>query len=523
MCLIPTLLKIFQSKLFMEFLAQLKIEKTNPGTSTGLEWINSNGSIIESFSPVDGKLIATVKTTDQKAYEKVVAKANGAFGEWRTWPAPKRGDIVRQIGEAFRLNKEPLGKLVSYEMGKSLQEGMGEVQEMIDITDFAVGLSRQLYGLTMQSERPGHRMYEQWHPLGIVGIISAFNFPVAVWSWNSMLAWVCGNVCIWKPSEKTPLCALACQHIVADVFAKNKVPEGVSGLIIGEREIGEWMSFDKRVPLISATGSTRMGKAVAMAVAGRLGKSLLELGGNNAIIISEHADLDIAILGSLFGAVGTAGQRCTTTRRLIVHESKYEIVKEKLSVAYTQLKIGDPLDPKNHVGPLIDKTAVSHYLLAIEQCKKEGGKFIIEGGLLSGSGYESGCYVKPCIAEADPAYDIVQQETFAPILYLLKYSSFEEAISIQNAVPQGLSSAVMTMDLREAEQWLSSAGSDCGIANVNLGTSGAEIGGAFGGEKETGGGRESGSDAWKAYMRRQTNTINYSKQLPLAQGIQFDI
>ena len=408
-------------------------------------------------------------------------------------------------------------------MGKSLQEGYGEVQEMIDICDFAVGLSRQLHGFTMHSERPAHRMYEQWHPLGIVGIISAFNFPVAVWSWNTMLGWVCGNVCVWKPSEKTPLCAVACQHIVAEVFAKNNVPEGVSGLIIGNRDAGEWMAADGRIPLVSATGSTRMGKAVGAAVGARLGKALLELGGNNAIIISKDADLDIALRGAIFGAVGTAGQRCTTTRRLIIHESVYDTVKSKLVGAYKQLSIGDPLDEKNHVGPLIDTDAVRLYSESIEACKKEGGTFIVEGGVLEGKGYESGCYVKPCIAEAQPKYAIVQHETFAPILYLLKYKTLEEAIAIQNGVPQGLSSSIMTLNLREAEQFLSYAGSDCGIANVNIGTSGAEIGGAFGGEKETGGGRESGSDAWKAYMRRQTNTINYSTQLPLAQGIKFDL
>jgi aldehyde dehydrogenase (NAD+) len=507
----------------MEFLKQLKIENKNNGTSTGSQWLSSTGPVIESVSPVDGKLIAAVTNTDKVGFDTVISKAVAAFNEWRQWPAPKRGEIVRQIGESLRKNKEPLGRLVSYEMGKSLQEGLGEVQEMIDICDFAVGLSRQLHGLTMHSERPAHRMYEQWHPLGITGIISAFNFPVAVWSWNSMLAWVCGNVCVWKPSEKTPLCALACQHIAADVFAQHNIPEGVSGLITGERETGEWLVNDTRVPLISATGSTRMGKAVGTAVAARLGKSILELGGNNAIIISEHADLDIAILGSVFGAVGTAGQRCTTTRRLIIHESIYEKVKGRLIAAYGQLRIGNPLDAKNHVGPLIDKAAVEMYLKAIEACRKQGGKFIVEGGLLSGDGYESGCYVKPCIAEAEPHYRIVQEETFAPILYLLKYRSVEEAIGIQNGVPQGLSSSIMTLNLREAEQFLSFSGSDCGIANVNIGTSGAEIGGAFGGEKETGGGRESGSDAWKAYMRRQTNTINFSTQLPLAQGIQFEI
>ncbi len=506
-----------------DVLKTLKLEKHSAGASTGKDWIGKGGADIPSYSPVDGKLIGTVKSAVKEDYEAVIKKAQSAFAVWRTWPAPKRGEVVRQIGEALRKYKEPLGKLVSYEMGKSLQEGYGEVQEMIDICDFAVGLSRQLHGFTMHSERPGHRMYEQYHPLGIVGIISAFNFPVAVWSWNSMLAWVCGDVCIWKPSEKTPLCGVACQHIIADVFEKNEVPEGVSGLVIGGREVGEWMSADTRVPLVSATGSTRMGKAVGAAVGSRLGKALLELGGNNAIIISKDADLDIAILGALFGAVGTAGQRCTTTRRLIIHESIYDQVKNKLIAAYGQLSIGDPLNEKNHVGPLIDKDAVKMYLKAIEDCKAEGGKFVVEGGVLEGKGYESGCYVKPCIAEAKPDYAIVQHETFAPILYLLKYSNVEEAIAIQNGVPQGLSSSIMTLNLREAEQFLSYAGSDCGIANVNIGTSGAEIGGAFGGEKETGGGRESGSDAWKVYMRRQTNTINYSTQLPLAQGIKFTV
>lgn len=507
----------------MDFLSTLKIDSTNKGVSTGTQWINSKGEIIDSFSPVDGKKIGSVTAADKESYEAVIKKAEEAFKTWRLVPAPKRGEIVRQIGEALRQYKEPLGKLVSYEMGKSLQEGLGEVQEMIDICDFAVGLSRQLHGLTMHSERPGHRMYEQYHPLGIVGIISAFNFPVAVWSWNSMLAWVCGDVCVWKPSEKVPLCGIACQHIITEVFKKNNVPEGVSGLIVGGREVGEWMAADTRIPLVSATGSTRMGKAVGTTVAARLGRSLLELGGNNAIIISKEADLDIAILGALFGAVGTAGQRCTTTRRLIIHEDVYDTVKNKLVSAYKQLRIGDPLDQKNHVGPLIDKDAVRMYLDSIEQCKAEGGNFIVEGGVLSGPGYESGCYVKPCIAEAKPDYKIVQHETFAPILYLLKYKTIEEAIAIQNEVPQGLSSSIMTLNMREAEQFLSHAGSDCGIANVNIGTSGAEIGGAFGGEKETGGGRESGSDAWKAYMRRQTNTINYSTSLPLAQGIKFDV
>lgn len=507
----------------MIFLQQLNVEETNSGVSTGIDWLKSSGAKIDSFSPVDGKLIGTVVSAGKSDYETVVRKAQEAFLQWRLWPAPRRGEIIRQIGEAIRKHKEPLSKLVSYEMGKSLQEGMGEVQEMIDICDFAVGLSRQLHGLSMHSERPGHRMYEQYHPLGVTGIISAFNFPVAVWSWNAMLAWVCGNTCVWKPSEKTPLCAVACQHIITEVFKANNVPEGVSGIATGGREVGEWMSKDERIPLISATGSTKMGKSVAVNVAARLGRSLLELGGNNAIIISKNADLDIAILGALFGAVGTAGQRCTTTRRLIIHEDIYESVKNKLLNAYTQLKIGNPLDQNNHVGPLIDKDAVKMYLESIEKCKHEGGNFIVEGGILDGEGYESGCYVKPCIAEAHPSYDIVQHETFAPILYLLKYKTMDEALAIQNSVPQGLSSAIMTLNLREAEQFLSHSGSDCGIANVNIGTSGAEIGGAFGGEKETGGGRESGSDAWKNYMRRQTNTINFSNTLPLAQGIKFDL
>ncbi len=506
-----------------DFLSELGIQSANEGVSTGSKWLKAGGSIIESYSPVDGKLIASVSSAGKENYEAVIKQAEIAFKEWRQWPAPKRGEVVRQIGEALRKYKQPLGKLVSYEMGKSLQEGLGEVQEMIDICDFAVGLSRQLHGLTMHSERPSHRMYEQWHPLGIVGIISAFNFPVAVWSWNSMLAWICGDVCIWKPSEKTPVCAVACQHIINEVFSKNNVPEGVSNIIIGDRKVGEWMSNDTRVPLVSATGSTRMGKAVGAAIGARLGRALLELGGNNAIIISKDADLNIAITGAVFGAVGTAGQRCTTTRRLVIHESIYDATKEKLVNAYKQLRIGNPLDEKNHVGPLIDKDAVNLYLSSIEDCKKEGGKFVVDGGVLKGDGYESGCYVKPCIAEAEPGYAIVQHETFAPILYLLKYKTIEDAIAIQNEVPQGLSSSIMTLNLREAEQFLSVAGSDCGIANVNIGTSGAEIGGAFGGEKETGGGRESGSDAWRNYMRRQTNTINYSNQLPLAQGIKFDI
>lgn len=505
-------------------LTQLGIADVNAAYSTGKNWgaIN-NQNTLASFSPVDGKKIASVSGIAAADYHNVVDTAKQAFLQWRNWPAPKRGEVVRQFGDALRANKEALGTLVSYEMGKSLQEGFGEVQEMIDICDFAVGLSRQLYGLTMHSERPNHRMYEQWHPIGVVGIISAFNFPVAVWSWNTALAWVCGNVCVWKPSEKTPLTAIACQQIIAKVFEANDVPEGVSNLVIGGREIGELLSNDVNIPLVSATGSTRMGKAVGAAVGSRLGRSLLELGGNNAIIISKDADLDMSIIGAVFGAVGTAGQRCTTTRRLIIHESVYDNFVAKLVKAYGQLRIGNPLDQHNHVGPLIDTDAVNNYLSAIEKCKAEGGKFLVEGGVLTGENYGSGCYVKPCIAEVKNEYEIVQHETFAPILYLMKYTTLDEAIGMQNGVPQGLSSAIMTLNLREAEQFLSAAGSDCGIANVNIGTSGAEIGGAFGGEKETGGGRESGSDAWKAYMRRQTNTINYAATLPLAQGIKFDL
>ncbi len=504
----------------MKFLQQLNINNTNQGVSTGTHWIESKGNLIESYSPVDGKLIGSVVSTDITSYQKVMATATKAFEEWRMIPAPKRGEIVRQIGDALREQKEPLGQLVSYEMGKSLQEGLGEVQEMIDICDFAVGLSRQLYGLTMHSERPLHRMYEQWHPLGVVGIISAFNFPVAVWAWNAALAWVCGNVCIWKPSEKTPLCGIAVQNIVAEVFKKNNVPEGVNCLVQGAREVGEWMSNDTNIPLMSATGSTRMGKALSVAVAARLGKTILELGGNNAIIISKDADLDMALVGAVFGAVGTAGQRCTTTRRLIIHEDVYEVFKQKLVNAYKQIKIGNPLDATNHVGPLIDKDAVAMYLNAIEQGKQQGANFIVEGKLVDG--FESGCYVQPCIAEASNEMQIVQHETFAPILYLMKYKTIDEAIAMQNGAPQGLSSSMFTLNMREAELFLSHKGSDCGIANINIGTSGAEIGGAFGGEKETGGGRESGSDAWKAYMRRQTNTLNWGSTLPLAQGIKFD-
>jgi aldehyde dehydrogenase (NAD+) len=507
-----------------DILGQFGIQENNSGASTGTQWINTTGASIASVSPVDAQVIANVTMATPAEYHQVIEKAQAAFVEWRKIPAPKRGEIVRQLAERIRFYKEPLGKLVSYEMGKSLQEGLGEVQEMIDICDFAVGLSRQLYGLTMHSERPGHRMYEQYHPLGIVGIISAFNFPVAVWNWNTALAWVCGDVCVWKPSEKTPLTAIACQRITEEVFAANGVPEGVSGLVIGDGEIGKLMANDTRVPLVSATGSTRMGKSVGAAVGQRLGRSLLELGGNNAIIITPSADLKMVVPGAVFGAVGTAGQRCTSTRRLIIHASIFDKVTEALTSAYKQLSIGNPLDQNNHVGPLIDQDAVNNYLNAIEAAQKEGGKVLVEGGVLTGPGYESGCYVKPCIIEAENHFAIVQHETFAPILYVMKYTGdVHEAIAMQNGVPQGLSSAIMTNELKESEAFLSAAGSDCGIANVNIGTSGAEIGGAFGGEKETGGGRESGSDAWKVYMRRQTNTINYSDSLPLAQGIKFDL
>jgi len=504
-------------------LETLGLSSINEGTSTGQHNF-SNGDLIESFSPVDGQLIGSVKSTTKEDYEVAMKAASEAFKTWRTTPAPQRGEIVRQFGEKLRAKKEALGKLVSYEMGKSYQEGLGEVQEMIDICDFAVGLSRQLHGLTMHSERPGHRMYEQYHPLGIVGIISAFNFPVAVWSWNTALAWICGDVCVWKPSEKTPLCGVACQNIIAEVLKENNLPEGISCLINGDYRVGEFMTKDSRIPLVSATGSTRMGKIVAKEVAGRLGKTLLELGGNNAIIVTPDADIKMTVIGAVFGAVGTAGQRCTSTRRLIIHDSIYDQVKEAIVGAYKQLRIGNPLDENNHVGPLIDMDAVGMYEKALEKVVAEGGTILVEGGVLAGESYNSGCYVKPAIAEAQNHFEIVQHETFAPVLYLLKYSGeVHNAIEMQNGVAQGLSSAIMTNNLREAEAFLSHAGSDCGIANVNIGTSGAEIGGAFGGEKETGGGRESGSDAWKIYMRRQTNTINYTTDLPLAQGIKFDL
>ena len=480
------------------------------------------GGTLAARSPITGEVLAQVPQQSAADATAAIARAHAAFAAWRNVPAPRRGELVRLLGEELRAAKADLGLLVTFEAGKIPSEGLGEVQEMIDICDFAVGLSRQLYGLTMHSERPMHRMYEQWHPFGVVGIISAFNFPVAVWSWNAAIAWVCGDVCIWKPSSKTPLCAIACQNIVSEVFKKNNIPEGVSCLVIGN-ESGDLINNDKRIPLVSFTGSTRIGRHVSKTVAERFGNTILELGGNNAIIVSEHADLNMVLVGAVFGAVGTAGQRCTSTRRLIIHESVYDKTIAVIKQAYGQLKIGNPLDAHNHVGPLIDQNAVKDYLNAIEKAKQEGGKMVVEGGVLSGEGYESGCYVKPCVIEAKNEFHIVQEETFAPILYVMKYKTIEEAIAMQNGVPQGLSSSIFTTNMREMELFLSHAGSDCGIANVNIGTSGAEIGGAFGGEKETGGGRESGSDAWKAYMRRQTNTINYGTSLPLAQGINFTI
>tara|TARA_B100000780_G_scaffold84838_1_gene58118 strand:- start:7450 stop:9000 length:1551 start_codon:yes stop_codon:yes gene_type:complete len=504
-------------------LKKLHVSKKQKGCSTGENWFGS-GEVIKSFSPVDNSLIGEIQTGSIIDYEKIITEAQKAFLSFRKIPAPERGNLVRLLGNKIRKNKRELGELVSWEMGKSLQEGLGEVQEMIDICDFAVGLSRQLYGLTMHSERPNHRMYEQYHPLGIVGVISAFNFPVAVWSWNVALAWVCGNVCIWKPSEKTPLCSIACQNMISEVLKEQNIPNGVSCIINGDKKIGELMSDDKRINLLSATGSTKMGKDVAKRVGARLGKTLLELGGNNAVIITENADIKHAISNIVFGAVGTCGQRCTSTRRVIIHESIIEKLKIELKKAYKQVKIGDPLNENNHMGPLIDQDAVNQYQIALKQIVKEGGEIIVDGGILKGDKYPSQNYVKPVIAEINNSAEIVQKETFAPILYLIKYKGeVENAIEIMNNVKQGLSSAILTENIKESEKFLSCLGSDCGIANVNIGTSGAEIGGAFGGEKDTGGGRESGSDAWKVYMRRQTNTINYSSEVPLAQGINFNL
>lgn len=499
-------------------LTSLGLQAENPGTSTGTRFLSTKGAKTRaSYSPVDGSLIGTVTETTRDEYEQVMSAAEAAFQVWRTMPAPKRGEIIRQIGNKLREHKEALGYLVSLEMGKIYQEGLGEVQEMIDICDFAVGLSRQLYGLSMHSERPDHRMYEQWHPLGVVGVISAFNFPVAVWSWNAMIAAVCGDVTVWKPSEKTPLCAVACHNLIVDVLKDNNVPEGVFSLITGDREVGEWMTTDKRVPLVSATGSIRMGKQVAQVVAGRLGRSLLELGGNNAIIITPNADLEMAIRAVVFGAVGTVGQRCTSTRRIIVHDSIFDQVKDRLVGIYKNISIGNPLEAGTLVGPLIDTLAVDAMQNALAELKKSGGTVAFGGDVIEGT------YVRPAICIAENHYHVVQEETFAPILYMIRYSDLDEAIAIQNGVVQGLSSAIFSLNMRETERFLSTTGSDCGIANVNIGTSGAEIGGAFGGEKETGGGRESGSDSWKAYMRRQTNTINWGNTLPLAQGIKFEV
>ncbi len=505
-------------------LRELGITEVNQGATTGTKWIDTKGELISSFSPVDGKSIAQVKQANLEDYQHVIDTARQAFIVWRKVPAPKRGEIVRQIGLELRKFKEPLGKLVSYEMGKIYQEGLGEVQEMIDICDFAVGQSRQLYGYTMHSERSGHRMYDQYHPLGIVGVVSAFNFPVAVWSWNTMLALICGDVTLWKPSSKVFLCAIAVHNIIARVLKENNVPEGVVNLVAtGSKYLGDDLFLDKNIPLISFTGSTKVGKRVGQLIGSRLGRSILELGGNNAIIVTPEANLEMAIRAIVFGAVGTAGQRCTSTRRIIMHESIFDEVKDRLVAIYKNLKIGNPLDETVHVGPLIDTKAVETYQSSIESVKESGGSIIVGGEILQGEDYHSGCYVTPAIALVENSYPIVQEETFAPLLYLIKYKEIDEALTIHNNVPQGLSSAIFTQNLMDAERFLSYEGSDCGIANVNIGTSGAEIGGAFGGEKDTGGGRESGSDAWKAYMRRQTNTINYSSDLPLAQGIEFNV
>ncbi|MBP7849125.1 MAG: aldehyde dehydrogenase family protein [Lentimicrobiaceae bacterium] len=505
-------------------LSKLGITTYNKGACTGTKWIDTNGDRTSSYSPIDGKEIAGVINASIEDYEHMVRKAQVAFLEWRTWPAPKRGEVVRQIGEALREKKEELAYLVTLEMGKIYQEGLGEVQEMIDICDFAVGQSRLLNGFTMHSERKEHRMYDQYHPLGIVGLITSFNFPVAVWAWNSMIAAIAGDVVIWKPSSKTPLTAIAVQNIIAETLEKNQVPEGVFNMIIAKSSVlGDNFAADRRIPLFSVTGSTAVGQRVNSIVGKRLGKTIMELGGNNAVIISEHANLEMAIKSVVFGAVGTAGQRCTTTRRLIVQESIYDQVKDKLLGAYQSVaeKIGNPFDENVLIGPMIDKVAVTAFQDALQKAAQKGGNVIFGGEVLQGKTYGSGNYVVPALVEAENHYHIVQEETFAPILYLIRYKTIDEAIHLNNDVPQGLSSAIFTQNLIEAEKFLSETGSDCGIANVNIGTSGAEIGGAFGGEKDTGGGRESGSDSWKSYMRRQTNTINYSSDLPLAQGIRF--
>jgi len=506
-----------------DILRTLGIEDGGEGAWTG-EALPSSGPPLGSYSPATGERLGDVRQAGAAEYDRVLAAAWEAFPRWSALPAPKRGEVVRQVGDALRAHKDALGDLVSIEMGKIRSEGRGEVQEMIDVCDFAVGLSRQLYGKAMHSERPEHRMYEQWHPLGIVGVVTAFNFPVAVWAWNAALAWVCGDVVVWKPSSKVPLCALACQRIVHEVFARNGFASGVSNVLVGGRvEIGERLLADPRIPLVSATGSTHLGRHVAEVVGRRLGRTILELGGNNAIIVTPEADLDLAVRAIAFGALGTAGQRCTSTRRIVIHEAIYEDLKSRLVRAYENARIGHPLEPGTLVGPLVDAGAVREMQNALQTLVSQGGRVVFGGEVLSGKGYESGCWVRPALAEVSPSCGIVREETFAPLLYLLRYRDLDEAIRIQNGVPQGLSSAIFTRNLVEAETFLSHRGSDCGIANVNIGTSGAEIGGAFGGEKDTGGGRESGSDSWKQYMRRQTTTINWGKELPLAQGIRFDV
>jgi len=510
----------------MNFLDELYLEKVMSGTSTGTKWLESNGKKkIAVTSPVDGETFAHVTKATGKDFEFVIGQAEEAFQVWRTTPAPQRGEIIRQIGLRIRDFKLPLGTLVSYETGKPLQEGLGEVQELIDICDYCVGQSRMLYGMTTMSERPEHRLFEQYLPLGIVGIVTAFNFPMAVWGWNAMIGAICGDVLVWKPSSKAPVSAIALHKVIARVLDENHLPEGIFSLIVGDRDnVGKKLLEDKRIPLVSFTGSVNSGKLAAKTVADRLGKSILELGGNNAIIITEHADLKLAIPAAVFGAVGTTGQRCTSTRRLIIHKSRYKEVKRHLVNAYSSVSIGNPLLEINHMGPLIDKDAVKGFQKAMKAIAKQGGEILFGGNVLKGEGYESQCYVEPTIVEIDKDASIVAEETFAPILYLLKYDgTVEDGIAINNSVSQGLSSSIFSTNLNEVERFLSASGSDCGLANVNIGTSGAEIGGAFGGEKETGGGRESGSDSWKAYMRRQTVTINYGNSLPLAQGIRFNI
>jgi aldehyde dehydrogenase (NAD+) len=516
-----------------EILFALGIENVNPGGFAG-EWVGS-GDDLEVFTPIDGSRLATVQQVTEDEYDVIVDRAQAAFLAWRKVPAPRRGEIVRQLGNKLRENKQALGELVTLEMGKIKAEGLGEVQEMIDICDFAVGLSRQLYGLTMTSERPDHHMREQWHPLGVVGVVSAFNFPVAVWSWNAAIAAVCGDSTVWKPASGTPLTAIAVTKIAAEVCAGNDVDPAIFSLTVGRGStVGDRLLHDKRIPLVSATGSCRVGRRVAEVVGKRLARTILELGGNNAIIVTPHANLDLALPAILFGAVGTAGQRCTSTRRIIVHRSVRDELVRRLVGAYGSVRIGNPLDDDTLMGPVVNQQAVDDLLAARQKVQDEGGEILCGGDVLDDDAYPGGLFVTPCIAAAENHYQIVQDETFAPILYIIEYGSsdatpaeaiaeMDEALQIHNGVPQGLSSSIFTDNFREAEYFLSHRGSDCGIANVNIGTSGAEIGGAFGGEKETGGGRESGSDAWKVYMRRQTNTVNWSTELPLAQGVSFDV